>query len=181
MPAAKWLYTFDLGELQTLSAMIAGYLILVAILVACWKLRLKHPGVVILLLLMILFLAPVLNVIRVPSFLIAPNRAATAGVAVAGLIAFILGSPGKYRHARLALAGIIFIRWFSLTAWGARQWTNDVHFCFIVTVYDPSCLVVRYNLANSHFLEKRRAAARFHLFEILDYLDRNPSDAAVSR
>ncbi len=95
-PSPTNMHMFCLGNLQHAGwwPIAAGYAILIAAIAFIgWAAR-RHPEAAWLAIFAILMLAPVSNFIPLPSLLVAPYRAGTAGLAVAALLAWaLIGRP----------------------------------------------------------------------------------------
>jgi tetratricopeptide (TPR) repeat protein len=183
-PAPRWMHMLSLGGFihAGIWLAVAGWLILGASLVLCyrWIRRASSAGWLMALLLISLF--PVLNFYLVPSTNVAPYRAAVAGAATASLLAwFLVGVVDRLRVAKLdgalrasgsafaALAAMCLLAWWGgLTLWGARQWSGEITIFEAMVRYDPYSTWAETNLTNSLLNAGRKGEAIASMERLLD-------------
>ncbi|HSV74768.1 MAG TPA: hypothetical protein VLH79_13500 [Chthonomonadales bacterium] len=183
-PTPKWMHT--LSEGWTLGAPVAWAAFGLAVAGASallWVHWLRRwPEGAWLLAFIALALLPVLNLVALPYVLVAPYRAACAGLAysvlAAGLLTGLRGL-GRARFAvprslrRMAWVGIVtvVVVWFgALTAWGASRWRSEESWFSEVRRHDPVSVVARYMLARDRYARSDVAGGLGPLVEVLEYL-----------
>lgn len=88
-------------------------------------------------------LLPVSNVVPVSSLIVAPYRAALAGVGVAALMgAWGAAAAGTIPRSRGALGAYLCATGL-LTVWGVAQWTDEARIHATLSKYDPGSLWVQ--------------------------------------
>ncbi len=161
VPTPQLLHTLSLGALEQAGAwpVVLGYCSLAACAFLLWKWRRSNPACAWFLALAVLSLVPVSGFVPLPFLLVAPYRAAIAGIGVAALAGRWLAgsrdrasSPALNRRPSPALPSLILgaiLLWQGgLTAWGAIQWRDEVTLFHRIVRADPDGIVTRYILAS---------------------------------
>jgi len=149
VPASKWMHTLSLGYLDAagLPLTFAGVALLALLLTGVYICIKKNPQLGWFAAFVALALLPVINLVPLPSLLVAPYRAGVAGVGVAVLLAFALLSIPRKQFAYAV--GALFVAWCTwLTYWGSTQWSDPVTIFGRITAEDPYSIVAHRNMAN---------------------------------
>jgi hypothetical protein len=181
-PALQWMHTLSLGALERTGfwAVGAGYgiLTMAALLILRW--RKTAPGSVWFLALGVLSLLPVSNLIPMPFLLVAPYRAAVAGIGVAvltaqGIVAIHTRLSSRFRFSGQMLAAFIVVWWGGLTIWGVQQWRSEVRLFQAFVHHDPDGIVARYLLADRLLRINRPQETRDLLESCLERMFQSPA------
>jgi protein O-mannosyl-transferase len=152
-PSGKWMHTLSLGTMDQpgLPLTLAGVALLVAYVAGVAFSMRKNPQLGWFAAFVALALLPVINLVPLPSLLVAPYRAGVAGVGVAVLLAWVITNlPTKQMSY---VTGTMFALWCGwLTFWGSMQWKDPVTVFTRITQEDPYSIVARRN--NSSYLMK---------------------------
>ena len=148
LPSGKWMHTFTLETMRHIgpAAVGGGMLILLALLYGLWLLWRQNKNLAWVATISALVMLPVLNLIPLPSLLVAPYRAGVGGLGVAVLLAyfFLRTDRANIHH----LIGVAFTCWCAwLCYWGATQWKDPVTLFTRITIEDPGSLIARRNLS----------------------------------
>lgn len=169
---AQTLLLPDLGVLHSFSlerwadraplSVVIGYVIVVTSLWACFFLWRRNRPAAWFLIMIILSLAPVLNILPLPFLLFAPYRAATASIGVSVLLARFIGSirlkRGGFRAAPAALAlSALCTVYVVLTLEVIPSWRTERGLFTAVRANDPGAMVAHYMLAR-----EAAGAGRYH-------------------
>ena len=204
-PSAKWMHMLSIGELEKfgMASVLGGYsalLSLVAFLAYCCKKAKQSAWFVGYILLSAL---PILNLLPIPSIIVAPYRVGVTGLAVAilmGLGLARLASPilGKlFRPARVGddveaasapvkpvvfnplrvagiFAGASLIVWMTfLTYNGAAVWQNESTVFAEFSRYDPDSAIARINYSSALIASNQPAKAADQIEKLLTLIFRS--------
>ena len=159
VPTPSLMHTLSLGALERagLWPIALGYSALAACAIQLWRWRRSDPAAAWMLALVVLSLLPVSGFVPLPFLLVAPYRAAIAGIGLAALVGrwldmrlpiASLSIPSKWKTSAASYLLAVMLIWHGgLTVWGALQWRDEVNMFRRMTSVDPDGIVTHYILA----------------------------------
>ncbi len=182
LPTPATMHTLCLQNIQNegVIGVLLGGVIVVGFIALFFIMHRRKPETAWFLAFVMLTLAPVSNLVPLPSLLVAPYRAGVTGLGIAAcmgwwfisLFDYVRNTKAKYRKVwKLALSILVggyLLYTGILTFWGVGRWRDSLTLFSTIAYYDPYSLINQMNLSTALLDNGEINPAIYHLNFVLD-------------